>query len=79
MPSETDDGRHAPRTVSRRNLFKQVAVVGNGEPPQVVIRPPIPLPTVDGGGPTEERAARDTAPSDFARAWKLWKKQALAK
>jgi gluconate 2-dehydrogenase gamma chain len=25
MPSETDDGRHAPRTVSRRNLFKQVA------------------------------------------------------
>ena len=25
MPSETDDGRHAPRTVSRRNLFKQAA------------------------------------------------------
>src|SRR5262245_33410768 len=25
MPSETDDGRLAPRTVSRRNLFKQVA------------------------------------------------------
>jgi hypothetical protein len=40
---------------------------------------PIPLPTVDGGGSAEERAARDTAPSDFARAWKLWKKQALAK
>ena len=25
MPNETDDGRRAPRTVSRRNLFKQVA------------------------------------------------------
>ncbi len=22
MPNETDDGRRAPRTVSRRNLFK---------------------------------------------------------
>jgi hypothetical protein len=40
---------------------------------------PIPLPTVDGGGSAQERAARDTAPSEFARAWKLWKKQALAK
>ena len=25
MPNETDDGHRAPRTVSRRNLFKQVA------------------------------------------------------
>ena len=25
MPNETDEGRRAPRTVSRRNLFKQVA------------------------------------------------------
>ena len=25
MPNETDDGRRAPSTVSRRNLFKQVA------------------------------------------------------
>jgi gluconate 2-dehydrogenase gamma chain len=25
MPNETDDGRRAPRTVSRRNLFKQAA------------------------------------------------------
>jgi gluconate 2-dehydrogenase gamma chain len=25
MPSQTDDGRHAPRAVSRRNLFKQAA------------------------------------------------------
>jgi gluconate 2-dehydrogenase gamma chain len=28
MPNETDDGRRAPRTVSRRNLFKQVAGAG---------------------------------------------------
>jgi hypothetical protein len=36
------------------------------------------------GGPinyisAEEAAARAKAPSDFARAWALWKKQALGK
>jgi len=36
------------------------------------------------GGPinyisAEEGAARDRAPSDFARAWELWKKKALGK
>ena len=28
MPKETDDGRNAPRDLSRRNLFKQIGVAG---------------------------------------------------
>ena len=48
MPSETDDGRHAPRTVSRRNLFKQVAgaAAAFSATPAVVsaaAEPPTPL------------------------------------
>src|SRR5215468_7205093 len=58
MPSETDDGRHAPRTVSRRNLFKQAAsaAAAFSATPSVVSAAaepatPVAAPTLEAGKP----------------------------
>ena len=54
MPNETDEGRGAPRDVSRRNLFKQVGVAGAAA-------------ALSGATPAVETAAAQTAAARRAR------------
>jgi hypothetical protein len=62
MPNET--GRHAPRDVSRRNLFKQVGLAGAAA-------------AISGTAPAVVTAAAEPAPaprqSRKSKGWRRWK------